>query len=107
MDGSLKPVFKRQVAFVGAVLGVGLVLTYFFGFLVGMTANIAIFVAAIFLIRWQQQKALKSFGFSNQTAGRGYERQEGAKLKYVCLSCGAQVKGDKCSCGSRMRKPLF
>jgi hypothetical protein len=106
MDGSLKPVLKRQAIFVGASLGAGLLLTYYFGFLVGLTANIAIFMAAIFFIRWRQQKALKSLGFGSQTAGRGYEAQ-GVKLKYVCLSCGAEVKGDRCSCGSRMRKPLF
>lgn len=106
MDNSLKPVLKRQAIFIGASLGAGLVLTYFFGFLVGLTANIAIFMAAIFFIRWRQQKALKSLGFGSQSVGRGYE-VPGVKLKYVCLSCGAEVKGDRCSCGSRMRKPLF
>ena len=107
MDSSLKPVIKRQVIFVGASLGAGLVLTYFFGFFVGMAANVAIFVAAIFFIRWRQQKALRSLGFSDETAGRGYAG-DGVKLKYVCLSCGAEVKGVKCkSCGSSMKKPLF
>lgn len=106
MDSTLKPVLKRQMVFIGASLGAGLTLTYFFGFLVGLTANIGIFIAAILYIRWRQQKALRSFGFSGQTAGRGYE-QDAVKLKYVCLSCGAEVKGDRCSCGSRMRKPLF
>lgn len=106
MDSSLKPVLKRQVIFVGASLGTGLLLTYFFGFLVGITANIAIFVAAIFFIRWRRMKALRSLGFSSQTAGRGHER-EGVKIKYACLSCGAEVRGNRCSCGSMMRKPLF
>ncbi len=106
MDSTLKPVLKRQMLFIGASLGAGLTLTYFFGFLVGLTANIGIFMAAILYIRWRQQKALRSFGFSSQTAGRGYE-QDSVKLKYVCLSCGKEVKGDRCSCGSRMRKPLF
>ena len=107
MDSSLKPVLKRQAIFVGASLGAGLVLTYFFGFFVGMAANVAIFVAAIFFIRYRQQKALRSLGLGSQTAGRGYE-QEGIKLKYVCLSCGAEVKGSKCgACGSQMKKPLF
>lgn len=106
MDSTLKPVLRRQIVFLGASFGAGLLLTYFFGFLVGITANIAIFLGAIFLIRWRQQKALKSLGLGNQTAGRGFE-QAGVKVKYVCLSCGAEVKGDKCSCGSRMKKPLF
>ncbi len=106
MDSSLKPVLKRQVIFVGASLGVGLLLTYFFGFLVGITANVAIFVAAIFYIRYRQQKALRTLGLGSQTAGRGFE-QDGVRLKYVCLSCGSEVKGDRCSCGSRMKRPLF
>lgn len=107
MDSSLKPVLKRQAIFVGASLGAGLVLTYFFGLLVGLAANIAVFVAVIFFIRWRQQKALKSLGFGSQTAGRGFE-QQGVKLKYVCLSCGAEVRGTKCgACGSQMKKPLF
>ncbi len=107
MDGSLKPVLKRQVIFVGASLGVGLLLTYLFGFLVGVTANIAIFAAAIFFIRYRQQKALRTLGLGSQTTGRGFE-QDGVKLKYVCLSCGAEVKGAKCgACGSQMKKPLF
>lgn len=106
MDGTLKPVLKRQVIFVGASLGAGLLLTYFFGFLVGMTANVAIFVVAIFFIRYRQQKALRSLGLGSQTVGRGYE-QNGVRLKYICLSCGAEVTGDRCSCGSKMRKPLF
>jgi hypothetical protein len=106
MDSTLKPVLKRQMIFIAASLGAGLTLTYFFGFLVGLTANVAIFMAAIFFIRWRQQKALRSLGFSSQTAGRGHE-QDRVRLKYVCLSCGAEVKGDRCSCGSKMKKPLF
>ena len=108
MDNRLKPVLKRQILLVGASLGIGLLLSYFFGFFVGLAANMAIFMGAIFYIRWRQQKALKSLGFSDETAGRGYASNEGMKLKYVCLSCGAEVKGTKCkSCGSGMKKPLF
>ena len=106
MNGALRPVLKKQIMFVAAMLGTGLVLTYFFGFLIGITANIAIFVAAIFYIRWRQQKALKAFGFGSLTAGHGHER-ESVRIKYVCMSCGAQVRGSTCACGSRMRKPLF
>ncbi|HVX01948.1 MAG TPA: hypothetical protein VHA09_02230 [Nitrososphaera sp.] len=107
MDGSLRPVLKRQIMFLAASLGIGLVLTYFFGFLIGMAANVAILVAAIFYIRYRQAKALGSFGFGSDTAGRGH-MGEGVKLKYVCLACGAEVKGMRCSsCGSNMKKPLF
>lgn len=107
MDGTLRPVLKRQIIFVAASLAVGITLTIFFGFIVGLAANIAIFVAAIIYIRYRQSKALRSLGFSDDTAGRGYASDR-PKLKYVCIACGTEVKGTKCpSCGSGMKKPLF
>ena len=107
MDGSLKPVLKRQIIFVALSLSVGIILTLFFGFLVGLAANIAIFVGAMLFIRYRQAKALRSFGFGSETAGRGYA-SDSVKLKYICMSCGAEVKGSRCaSCGSNMKKPLF
>jgi hypothetical protein len=108
MDSRLKPVLKRQLLLVGASLGVGILVSYYYGFFAGLAANMAIFIGAMFYIRWRQQKALRSLGFSDETAGRGYAGDGGTKLKYVCLSCGAEVKGSKCkSCGSSMKKPLF
>ncbi len=107
MDSSLSPVLKRQIMFLAGSLGIGLVLTYFFGFIVGLAANIGIFIAAIFYIRYRQSKALGSFGFGSDTIGRGH-MNEGTKLKYVCMACGTEVKGARCSkCGSNMKKPLF
>jgi DNA-directed RNA polymerase subunit RPC12/RpoP len=39
--------------------------------------------------------------------GGGYSNA-GVKIKYVCLSCGSEVKGTKCGkCGSNMKKPQF
>jgi hypothetical protein len=103
MDSTLKPVLKRQLLVVGASLGAGLVFTYFFGFFIGLAVNIAVMVGIIFFIRRKQLGALRSFGFGNESAGYG-----SMKLKYVCLSCGAEVKGVRCgSCGSNMKKPLF
>lgn len=107
MGGTLRPVLKRQILFVGISLAVGLVLTYFFGFIIGLAANIAIFIGAMFFIRYRQLKALGSLGFGSDTAGRGYASDR-VKLKYICIACGAEVKGAKCSsCGSSMKKPLF
>ena len=107
MDGSLKPVLKRQIIFVAVSLTVGIVLTMLFGFIVGLAANIAIFVGAMLFIRYRQARALRSLGFGSDTAGRGYA-SDAVKLKYICLSCGAEVKGARCaSCGSNMKKPLF
>lgn len=110
MDGALRPVLKKQIAFVGASLGVGLLISFFVNAMVGMAASLAIFVGAIFYIRWRRAKALKSLGFSSETAGAGTGMADAGsvKLKYICLSCGAEVKGTRCkSCGSSMKKPLF
>jgi hypothetical protein len=109
MDSSLKPIIKRQIVFLIASLGAGLVLTYFFGFIIGVTANIVIFVAAIFYIRHKQAKALGTFGFGSETGGRGGYHADGSiKIRYACLVCGEEVKGTKCSkCGSNMKKPVF
>jgi hypothetical protein len=104
MDGTLRPVLKRQLLVIGASLGAGLVVTLFFGFLIGLAVNIAVMVGITFYIRRKQLGALKALGFSNESAG-GYGS---GKLKYICLSCGAEVKGARCGrCGSNMKKPLF
>ena len=84
-----------------------MILTYFFGFLIGIAINIAIFLGLIFYIRKKQTKGLRSFGFSDERAGGGYTNS-GTGLKYVCLSCDAKVSGSRCSrCGSKMKKPVF
>ena len=105
MGSTLRPVLKRQLLLMGAALGVGLLVTYLTGsLLIGLGVNIAIMVGIIFYIRRKQLGALRSLGFGNEAAG-GYGN---TRLKYVCLSCGAEVKGAKCgSCGSNMKKPLF
>jgi hypothetical protein len=101
----MKPVLKRQLLVIGASLGAGLVVTYFFGFFIGLAVNIAVMMGIIFYIRRKQLGALRSLGFGSESAG-GYGGS--TKLKYVCLSCGAEVKGARCgSCGSNMKKPLF
>jgi len=101
------PVLKRQLLLIGTSIVAGLTLSYFFGFFVGLVANIAILLGIIFYIRRKHLNALKSLGFSDETAGRGY-MSNGTKLKYVCISCGKEVKGMRCdSCGSNMEKPIF
>ncbi|HKX80999.1 MAG TPA: hypothetical protein VJL54_01965, partial [Nitrososphaera sp.] len=67
MDGTLKPVLKRQILVLGASIGVGLLVTYFFGFLIGLAANIAVLLAMVFYLRRRQIQAMKAFGFSDET----------------------------------------
>ena len=113
MDNTLKPVLKRQVLFIGASLGIYLVISYFFGFLVAFIVNTALFIGIILYIRKRQTDALRSFGFgdssnTNTSSSSRYPTESSTKLKYSCLSCGAEVKGSKCKrCGSKMKKPVF
>jgi hypothetical protein len=104
MDESLKPLIKRQLLLMGVSLGIYFVVTYFFGFMAGFIANIAVLLAIIFFIRRKQPNALRMFGFSNKSTYSNHE----IKLKYTCLACGAEVKGLECDkCGSKMKKPIF
>ena len=66
MDESLKPLIKRQLLLMGVSLGIYFVVTYFFGFMAGFIANIAVLLAIIFFIRRKQPNALRMFGFSNK-----------------------------------------
>ncbi|HEX7032222.1 MAG TPA: hypothetical protein VF172_04410 [Nitrososphaera sp.] len=104
MDSTLRPVLKRQILLIGATLGIGLLVTFLTGsVLIGLAVNIAIFIGLIFYIRRKQLRALRTLGLGD--SGMGYSA---GKLKYICLSCGAEVKGSRCSrCGSNMKKPLF
>ena len=106
MDSRLEPVLKRQIFFIAISLAISLTLSYFFGFIVGLAANMGVLIAAMLFIRSRQLKALKAFGFSNERAG-GYSNHD-TKLKYLCLACGAEVNGIRCKkCGSQMKKPVF
>jgi len=106
---SIAPAYRRQLLFVIGTLGAGLAVTYFFGFLVGFAVNIGLLVALTFYVRYRRMKALKSFGFSSESVGGGFASGgTGARLKYVCLSCGAEMTGARCArCGSNMKKPIF
>jgi hypothetical protein len=107
LDNNLKPIIKRQLLLMGASIGTYLLVSYFFGFLVGFVVNTAMFLGFMFYIRRRQLTALRSFGFSDDRVGIRYTNQE-RKLRYGCISCGSEVNGLECSsCGSKMKKPLF
>ena len=102
-DGSLNPVLKQMLLFMGSNIAISFVIVYFFDFIVGIIVNIAIFIGAIFYIRRKKMYGSGSTGFKGKSFARGE-----IKLTYVCLSCGRKVTGKVCSkCGSKMRKPLF
>ncbi len=107
MEGALSPAYKRQAVLLIATIAAGLIITYFFGFLIGMAINTALLVALALYVRRRRTNALRTFGFSSETAGRGH-MTDTVRLKYMCLACGAQVNGAKCAkCGSNMKKPIF
>jgi hypothetical protein len=102
MDNNLKPIIKRQLLLMAASIGTYLLVSYFFGFLVGFLANTVMFLGIMFYIRRRpDHRTMRDFG------GIRYSNRE-SKLRYGCISCGSEVKGQVCgSCGSKMKKPLF
>jgi len=112
MNNTLKPILKRQLLFIGGSLAACFVISYVFGYFIGIILNMAIFVGILFYIRKKQTGALKSLGFSDEKAGgEGFSwfSNGSVKVRYICLGCGAEIDSiNSCSkCGSRMKKPIF
>jgi ribosomal protein L40E len=105
----IKGVWAKQIALIVGSFVLGLILTYYFGFIVGLSLNIVVLVGLVFYIRRSQQKALRNLGFSDEKAGGNYAPAESKiSLKYVCMSCGSRVKGARCStCGSKAKRATF
>lgn len=108
-NNKLKGVWPKQMALIAGSFLLGLVLTYYFGFIAGLSLNIIVLVALVFYIRRSQQKALQNLGFSDEKAGGSFAPTESKiSLKYVCMSCGSRVKGAKCvNCGSQAKRATF
>jgi hypothetical protein len=97
----LKLIIKRQLLFIGGSLALYFVVSYYFGFLLWLVANTALFIGILFYLRRKQimeQRSLGSDGSDNST-----------KMRYICISCGSKMKGIiECNkCGSKMKKPVF
>ncbi len=108
-SNKLKGVWAKQIALIAGSFLLGLILTYYFGFIAGLSLNIIVLVVLVFYIRRSQQKALRNLGFSNEKAGGGVAPAESKiSLKYICMSCGSRVKGAKCAtCGSQAKRATF
>ena len=112
MNNPLIPILKRPLLLIGVGIGTYLVVNYFFGLLVGFIINTALFIGIIFYVRKRQNAGSRLFGFDdnnkNSNSNDRYDIDTNTKLKYICISCGAEVKGSKCKkCGSKMKKPIF
>jgi ribosomal protein L40E len=105
----IKAVWVKQIALIAGSFLLGLVLTYYFGFIAGLSLNIIVLIGLVFYIRRSQQKALRNLGFSDEKAGGSFAPAESRiSLKYVCMSCGSRVKGAKCAtCGSQAKRATF
>jgi hypothetical protein len=113
MNNPLSSLSKRPLILIGAGIGIYLVVSYFFGVLVGFIVNTALFIGIIFYIRKKQTAGLRLFGFDDNNNNSSdsndqYGLDKNTKLKFICISCDAEVKGSKCKkCGSKMKKPKF
>ena len=104
-----KVVWAKQIGLIAGSFLLGLVLTYYFGFIAGLSLNIIVLVGLVFYIRRSQKKALRNLGFSDEKAGGSITPTESKiSLKYICMSCGSRVKGAKCAtCGSQAKRATF
>ncbi|MFZ0328031.1 MAG: hypothetical protein WAL66_12110 [Nitrososphaeraceae archaeon] len=111
MNNSLKLIIKRQLLFIGGSLALYFVVSYYFGFLLGLVANTALFIGILFYLRRKQimeQRSLGSDGKAYST-GLNWFSDNSTKMRYICISCGSEMKGIvECNkCGSKMKKPIF
>lgn len=108
-SSKLKGVWGKQIALIAGSFFLGLILTYYFGFIVGLSINIIVLIGLVFYIRRSQNKALQNLGLSDEKVGGRYSSPEPrVSLRYVCLSCGSRVKGSRCTaCGSQAKKATF
>ncbi|MGH9913599.1 MAG: hypothetical protein ACRD4W_14230, partial [Nitrososphaeraceae archaeon] len=61
-SNKLKGIWAKQIALIAGSFLLGLVLTYYFGFIAGLSLNIVVLVGLVFYIRRSQQKALGNLG---------------------------------------------
>jgi hypothetical protein len=110
INNIIKPILKRQLLIIGIGIALYFLISYFFGFLIGFMVNTLFLVCFMFHIRRIDSKNHRTNLVNYRRAvniGR-LPADETARLKYICLSCGAQVWDRQCSkCGSKVRKPLF
>ena len=110
MNNLVKPLLKRQLLIMGSGIALYFLVAYFFGFLIGYLANILFFTCVIFYAR-KRVRSIHRSNLINYSRAVNFGRNisnERTRLRYVCLSCGAETKSAQCSaCGSKIRKPLF
>jgi len=101
----------RRLLFAGIVIGGTMLVGYFFGFVIGFTANVLMFIGVVLYI---QRKESKELGLNEERGGGYYgdtsssSPRFGIKPSYACLVCGNIVNETSCSkCGSHAKKAVF
>ena len=110
INNIIKPILKRQLLIIGIGVGLYFLISYFFGLLIGFMVNTLFLICFIFHFRRIDSKNRRTNLVNYRRAvniGR-LPADETARLKYNCLSCGAEVWDRQSNkCGSKVRKPLF
>ncbi|MFQ5969729.1 MAG: hypothetical protein ACE5J2_04470 [Nitrososphaerales archaeon] len=87
--------YTKMIVWMVATAAVSIVLTYYFGFIIGLALAFGVFILLNIMVR---RRALRS-GFGG-TFRLG--------VTYRCIQCGHRFKGGACPrCGSKMRSAEF
>ena len=99
INNIIKPILKRQLLIIGIGVALYFLISYFFGFLIGFMVNTLFLVCFMFHIRRIDSKNHRTNLVNYRRAvniGR-LPADETARLKYICLSCGAEVWDRQCT----------
>lgn len=107
-------ILMLQLLFIGASVGLYVLLRYLFGFLVAFSIIAILFVGIILYARRLRDDPFRPFSYRDASFSRGMNDlhrnvdDEKIKIRYSCLLCGEEVRGLRCNkCGSHMKKPVF
>lgn len=113
---NLKQIQRFRLLFLGGSIGLTMLLTYLFGLVLGLGLFLSAYIGFIVYTRKRESNTLNSLGLSNSNSDTATNKGQhannnisgGSKIMYICLSCGRKVSGRTCrKCGSRMKKAVF
>lgn len=87
--------YTKMIAWMVVTAAISLVLTYYFGLIIGLAIAFGIFILLNIIVR---KRAL----------GSGFRGTFSWGVTYRCIACGHRFKGGTCPrCGSKMRRAEF
>lgn len=100
--------YRNYLIFLFASLAVSIGLQMVLPFPYGLAAALAIFIILPLFIRRRYMNRVKGYGSDSGGGFFGLNREGGAGVKYVCLTCSHRFKGAMCPrCGSKMKRADF